>query len=178
MAAGTTATVTMTTNFGNIVIKVVADDGPNAAGTFMALVKCGYYDNIIFHRIISGFVIQAGDGQYARLPNLDPDKFGTGGPGFTITDDKVSVPYKRGTLAIANTGAANSGGSQFFIVLNDTNSLAQSTPAYSIFGSVATGMDVADKIAAIPVGGAPVNGNNPDMPLEPAVITSTTATTP
>lgn len=178
MAAGTTATVTMTTNFGNIVIKVVADDGPNAAGAFMALVNCGYYDNIIFHRIIAGFVIQAGDGQYARLPNLDPEKFGTGGPGFTITDDKVSVPYKRGTLAIANTGTADSGGSQFFIVLNDTNSLAQSTPAYSIFGSVTTGMDVADKIAAIPVGGAPVNGNNPDMPLEPAVITSTTATTP
>ena len=178
MAAGTIATVTMTTNFGNMVIKVVADDGPNAAGAFIALAKCGYYDNIIFHRIIAGFVIQGGDGQYARLPNLDTAKFGTGGPGFTLTDDKVSIPYKRGTLAIANTGAVNSGGSQFFIVLNDTNSLAQSTPAYSIFGSVTTGMDVADKIAAIPVGGAPKNGANPDMALEPAVITSTIVTTP
>jgi cyclophilin family peptidyl-prolyl cis-trans isomerase len=178
MPAGTTATVTMSTNFGNMVIKVVADDGPNAAGAFIALVKCGYYDNIIFHRIIAGFVIQAGDGQYARLPNLDPEKFGTGGPGFTVTDDKITLPYKRGTLAVANTGAANSGGSQFFIVLSDTNSLATITPGYAIFGSVTTGMDVADKIAAIPVGGAPKNGNNPDMPLEPAVITSTTVTTP
>jgi cyclophilin family peptidyl-prolyl cis-trans isomerase len=178
MAAGTTATVTMTTNFGNIVIKVDASLGPNAAGAFMALVKCGYYDNIIFHRIIAGFVLQAGDGQYARLPNLNPEKFGTGGPGFTITDDKVSSTYKRGTLAMANTGAANTGGSQFFIVLSDTNTLAQTTIGYAIFGSVTTGMDVADKIAQIPVGGAPKNGNAPDMALQPAVITSTTVATP
>jgi cyclophilin family peptidyl-prolyl cis-trans isomerase len=178
MTAGTTATVTMTTNFGNIVIKVVADDGPNAAGAFLALARCGYYDNLIFQRIIAGFVIQAGDGQYARLPSLDPDKFGLGGPGWTITDDKVSAAYKRGTLAIANTGAVNSGGSQFFIVLSDTNTLAQTTPGYAIFGSVTTGMDVVDKIAGIPVGGAPKNGNAPDMALQPAVITSTTVTTP
>ncbi len=178
MTAGTTATVTMTTNFGNIVIKVVADDGPNAAGAFIGLAKCGFYDNLIFQRIIAGFVIQAGDGQYARLPSLVPDQFGQGGPGWTVTDDKVSLPYKRGTLAMANTGAANSGGSQFFIVLSDTNTLAQITPGYAIFGSVTSGLDVVDKIATIPVGGAPKNGNNPDMALQPAVITSTTVTTP
>ena len=178
MTAGTTATVTMTTNFGNIVIKVVADNGPNAAGAFLALARCNYYDNLIFQRIIAGFVIQAGDGQYARLPSLNPDKFGQGGPGWTIPDDKVSGAYKRGTLAMANTGAANSGGSQFFIVLSDTNTLAQSTPGYAIFGSVTTGMDIVDKIAGIPVGGAPKNGNAPDMALQAAVITSTTVTTP
>jgi dolichyl-diphosphooligosaccharide--protein glycosyltransferase len=180
MAAGTTATVTMTTNFGTIVIKVDASLGPNAAGACMALVKCGYYDNIIFHRIIAGFVIQAGDGQYARLPaaNLDPEKMGTGGPGWNITDDPMNSTYKRGTLAIANTGAVNSGGSQFFIVLSDTNTLAQASPAYAVFGSVTTGMDVVDKIALIPVGGAPDAQGNVSMPLEPAVITSTTYTTP
>jgi cyclophilin family peptidyl-prolyl cis-trans isomerase len=180
MAAGSTATVTMTTSFGNMVIKVAADGGPNAAGAFVALAKCGYYDNIIFHRIIAGFVIQAGDGQYAREPaaNLNPEKFGQGGPGFTVADDKAGTTFKRGTIAMANTGAANTGGSQFFIVLSDTNTLAQNTPGYAVFGSVTTGMDVADKIAQIPVGGAPKNGNQPDMALQPAVITSTTVTTP
>ena len=64
------------------------------------------------------------------------------------------------------------------IVLSDTNTLAQNTPGYAVFGSVTTGMDVADKIAQIPVGGAPKNGNQPDMALQPAVITSTTVTTP
>ena len=166
------------TDKGVIEIELYVKGAPKAATNFVELARKGYYDGVIFHRIVPGFVLQGGDGQYARLPNLNPEKFGTGGPGFTITDDKVSSTYKRGTLAMANTGAANTGGSQFFIVLSDTNTLAQTTIGYAIFGSVTTGMDVADKIAQIPVGGAPKNGNAPDMALQPAVITSTTVATP
>ena len=104
------------------------------------------------------------------------------GQDWTIPDDKVTTTYKRGTVAIARTSAANSGNSQFFIVLADsaqTSLGAASTNNYAIFGTVTTGMDVADRIAAIPLGGEPgPNGEPPSMPLQPAVITSTVVTTP
>ena len=174
-----TATVTMTTNFGNIVIKVDSSLGPIAAGTFVALAKCGYYNDVIFHRIVTGFVIQAGDGTYGREPSLDLSKVGTGGPSWTITDDPVKTAYKRGTVAIANTGAANSGSSQFFIVLSDTAWTATTPKTYSIFGDVTGGLDVVDRIANVPTGGEPGSDGSPaSLPLQPIVITGTTVTTP
>ena len=179
MAAGATATVTMTTNFGTIVIKVDASLGPNAAGAFTALASCGYYNNVLFHRVVPGFVIQAGDGEYARLPDYDPDKLGLGGPGWTITDDPVTTAYKRGTVAMANSGSANTGSSQFFIVLSDTAWTSTTPTTYAIIGNVTSGMDVVDKIALVPLGGDPANSSSPqDMPLVPVVITGTTITTP
>ena len=182
LPVGATATVTMTTNYGTIVIKVDATLGPNAAGAFTALARCGYYNNVLFHRVVPGFVIQTGDGMYARLPSLTPDKFGQGGPGWTIQDDKVTTTYKRGMLAIANLGTANSGNSQFFIVLTDDaqSSLgAEGANNYAQFGNVISGMDVVDRIAEIEVGGDPAQESfPPDMTLEPAVITSTTVTLP
>jgi peptidylprolyl isomerase len=181
MTSGT-ATVTMKTNFGDIVIKVDSSLGPNAAGAFVALSRCGFYDNIIFHRVVTKFIIQGGDGQYGRLPSFTPDKMGQGGPGWTVPDDKVTTTYKRGTVALARTSAANSGNTQFFIVLDDTaaQSLgAATTNNYAIFGTVTSGMDVVDRIAALPLGGEPgPNGEPPSMPLQPAVITSTVVTTP
>jgi len=174
-----TATVTMATNFGNIVIKVDAGLGANAAGTFVALSQCGYYNNVVFHRIVKGFVIQAGDGTYARMPTLTQSKMGTGGPGWTIPDDKVTTAYKRGTVAMANTGAANSGSSQFFIVLSDTAWTSTTPKTYSIFGNVTSGLDVVDRIALVPTGGEPGSDGSPaSMPLQPIVITGTTITTP
>lgn len=177
-----TATVTMTTNFGNIVIKVDGSLGPNAAGAFVALSRCGYYNNVLFHRIVPGFVIQGGDGQYARLPNDDPGKMGQGGPGWTITDDKVTTTYKRGTVAMARTATANSGNSQFFIVLADSAASTLGASAannYAILGNVTTGMDVVDRIVRVPLGGEPgSDGSAASMPLEPVVITSTIVTTP
>ena len=179
MAAGSTATVTMTTNFGTIVIKVEGTFGPNAAGTFTALARCGYYNNVLFHRVVKGFVVQGGDGQYARLPNYDPNKFGKGGPGWTITDDPVTTPYKRGTVAIANLGTANTGSSQFFIVLSDTAWTSTTPKTYSIFGTVTQGMDVVDKMALVPLGGEPATANDPqDQPVQPIVITGTTVSVP
>jgi peptidyl-prolyl cis-trans isomerase B (cyclophilin B) len=178
-----TATVKMTTNFGDIVIKVDSSLGANAAGAFVALSRCGYYNNVIFHRIVPKFVIQAGDGLYARLPNATLDsKMGTGGPGWTVPDDKVTTTYKRGTVALARTSTANSGNSQFFIVLDDSaaSTLGASTANnYAIFGNVTAGLDVVDRIAAVPLGGEPDgSGGAPAMPLEPVVITSTIVTTP
>jgi len=173
----------MTTNFGNITIKVDSSLGANAAGAFVALARCGYYDNVLFHRIVPTFVIQTGDGQYGRLPSFQPDMMGQGGPGWTIPDDKVTTTYKRGTVAMARTGNANSGSTQFFIVLSDSaaTSLGASTANnYAIFGNVTDGLSVVDKIASVPLGGeAPaVGGGSASMPLIPVVITSTTVTTP
>jgi cyclophilin family peptidyl-prolyl cis-trans isomerase len=176
LPVGATSTVTMVTNFGTIVIKVDATLGPNAAGAFTALSRCSYYNDVIFHRIVPGFVIQAGDGEYARLPNLTPDKMGSGGPSWTIPDDKVTKIYTRGMVAIARKGVANSGSSQFFIVLDDaaqTSLGAASNNNYAQVGYVTSGMDVVDRIAQIPVG-----GENGDFPLQAAVILSTTVTVP
>jgi cyclophilin family peptidyl-prolyl cis-trans isomerase len=179
------ATVTMNTNFGPIVIDVDGSLGPNAAGAFLALARCGYYDNIIFHRVIPGFVIQAGDGTYARLPNPDLGcKLGTGGPNWTITDDPVTSTYKRGTVAMARGSSANSGSSQFFIVMTDGASkqlAATGYNNYAIFGSVSTGMDIADQIVNIPTSGVECPDSSGqlsslDMPLAPAVITTVTVT--
>ncbi len=167
-----TATVTMTTNFGNIVIKVDGSLGANAAGAFVALARCGYYNNVLFHRIITGAVIQSGDGTYGRLPNLTPSLMGTGGPTWSTKDDAVKSTYKRGTLAMANKGAADTGSSQFFIILNE-KTFSTYPKTYSIFGTVTSGMDVVDRIGLIPTG-----GDSGTMALEPAVITSTNVVTP
>jgi cyclophilin family peptidyl-prolyl cis-trans isomerase len=171
------ATVTMTTNFGDIVISVDGSLGPNAAGAFVALARCGYYNNVIFHRIVVGFIVQAGDGTYARLPNPTLGKMGIGGPDWKCQDDKVTTTYKRGTIAMARTSAANSGSSQFFIVLADSAQSSLGDPAtannYAIFGNVTAGMDVVDRIASVPLGGDVAAGGAASMPLEPIVITST-----
>ena len=175
-----TATVKMTTNFGDIVIKVDSKLGAHAAGAFVALARCGYYNNVIFHRIVPKSFIQAGDGTYARMPNPSLDsKMGTGGPGWVVQDDPVTTKYVRGTVALANTGAPNSGGSQFFIVLSDT-AFPAGTTSYAIFGNVTSGIDIADRISLVPTGGEPdqAAGGTTSMPGEPIVITSTIVTTP
>jgi cyclophilin family peptidyl-prolyl cis-trans isomerase len=173
-----TATVTLTTNFGDIVISVDGSLGPNAAGAFVALARCGYYNNIIFHRIVPKFMIQVGDGTYARLPNPEFDKMGSGGPSWSIQDDKVTTKYKRGTVAMARRSEANSGSSQFFIVLDDSAAKSlESANTYAIFGNVTKGMDVVDRIAAVPTGGVVEQDGTLSMPLQPIVITSTIVTT-
>jgi cyclophilin family peptidyl-prolyl cis-trans isomerase len=142
LAAGETRTVTLTTPKGNIVIKVTGSLSPIAAGNFVALASCGFYDGLVFHRTAAlpdgtPFVIQGGD------PNGD----GSGGPGYTIQDEPVTTTYKRGTVAMARGSQPNSQGSQFFIVLDDKDaSTLASANTYAIFGEVTSGMDVADAI--------------------------------
>ena len=137
------ATVKLETTMGDIVIKLY-DDMPITAGNFEKLVSEGFYDGIIFHRVIAGFMIQGGC----------PNGTGTGGPGYNIQDEFVpGHSNQRGTISMANTGQPNSGGSQFFINLVDNSYLDwdnRSTPyKHPVFGEVIDGMNVVDKIAAV-----------------------------
>ncbi len=174
MAAGDTATVTLATSKGNIVIKVTGSLAPHATGNFVALAACGFYDGVVFHRLVPGFVIQGGDGQFGRTPNVDTTQVGRGGPGYTITDDPVTTLYKRGTVAMARSSLPNSQGSQFFIVLSDGAAPAlASANTYAIMGEVTSGMDVVDAIAAMPNSGEPDN-----TALDPLPITTATVARP
>ena len=139
LAAGETRTVTITTDLGTMTLKIEGDLSPIAAGNFVALADCGYYDGVVFHRVVPRFVIQGGD----------PTGTGSGGPGYTIQDEPVTTRYSRGTVAMARTQAPNSVGSQFFIVLDDeARSSLEAANTYQIIGSVTAGMETADAIAA------------------------------
>jgi len=175
MAAADTATVTFATAKGDIVIKITGSLAPNATGNFVALAACGFYDGVVFHRLVPGFVIQGGDGQYGRAPNVDAAHVGGGGPGYTITDDPVTTPYKRGTVAMARSSKPNSQGSQFFIVLKDqaAGALAAAN-TYAIIGEVTSGMDAVDAIGAMPNAGESAN----NAALDPLPITKATVTRP
>ena len=148
LPAGETRTVTITTDLGDMKLKIQADLSPIAAGNFVALADCGFYDGVVFHRVVPTFVIQGGD----------PTGTGSGGPGYTIQDEPVTTQYSRGTVAMARTQAPNSVGSQFFIVLDDAarSSLAAAN-TYQIIGSVTEGMETADKIAAAADAELPTN---------------------
>ncbi len=168
-AAGTTSTATIATPKGTIVIKLEADLGPLAVGNFVALANCGYFDGVVFHRLVPGFVIQGGDGQYGRSPNVDKSRVGGGGPGYEFKDDPVRTAYTRGTVAMANAGP-DTNGSQFFIVLDDNSGL---DPLYSVLGHVTSGMEVVDAIAAMPNSGGQSNAA-----VDPVPMTKVTIATP
>jgi peptidylprolyl isomerase len=130
--------VRLETNMGTIVI-ALAPDMPITAGNFETLVQKGYYNGVIFHRIINGFMIQGGD----------PTGTGRGGPGYAIKDEfSPGNQNNRGTISMANAGP-NTGGSQFFINLVDNNFLDGKHP---VFGKVVEGMDAVDKIAKTKTG--------------------------
>ncbi len=152
-----TYVVRMETSEGDFDIRVLPESAPIAASNFVFLVKEGFYDGITFHRVIDGFMVQAGD----------PLGDGTGGPGYQLEDDPVKGSYKRGTVAMANAGP-NTGGSQFFIV-QGTNVDESLSKDYVIFGSVdEEGMKVVDKIAAVEVEPGP--SGEPSSPVEDVVI--------
>ena len=131
---------------------------PITTGNFEKLVKEGFYDGTIFHRVIDEFMIQGGD----------PVGTGMGGPGYTIEDEFVEGHSNvRGTISMENTGQPNTGGSQFFINLVDNSRLdfdkEPLTSKHPAFGEVIEGMDVVDAIAKVPKGAA-------DKPLEDVII--------
>ena len=129
------AKVLLETSMGNITIQLYSDM-PITTGNFLSLVEKGFYDGVIFHRIIDGFMIQGGD----------PEGTGMGGPGYTIEDEFTDNNRNdRGTIAMANAGP-NTGGSQFFINLVDNNYLDSAHP---VFGKVIEGMDVVDAIGRV-----------------------------
>ncbi len=172
--AGSVATLTVETPKGTIVMRLEADLAPAAVGNFLALARCGYYDGVVFHRLVPGFVIQGGDGQFGKSTALDRNRVGQGGPGYTIDDDPITAPYGRGVVAMARTPQPHSEGSQFFIVLADTARPAlESANTYAIMGHVTSGMDVVDAIAAMPNSGEPNNAA-----LDPVPMTKVTVNTP
>lgn len=162
-------TATIETPQGNIVIQLYGGSAPVATANFVQLARAGWYDGVVFQRIVPGFVIQGGDGEYGREPNLDPAHLGQGGPGYTIVDEPVVGNYVRGAVAMARTSQPNSAGSQFFICLADLTGRLDRAGGYVIFGHVVNGMDVVDRIAALPNSGPPAN-----LALQPVPMTRVT----
>ena len=166
LAPGQKRLVTIETAKGKIGVTIEADLSPIAAGNFVALAGCAYYDGVVFHRVATlqdgtPFVIQGGD----------PTGSGSGGPGYEIQDEPVTATYQRGTVAMARTAAPNSVGSQFFIVLDDKDrSVLQSANTYQIIGSVTSGMETVDAIYAA-AGGQ-------ELPSNPVVMDKVTVSTP
>ncbi len=157
---------TISTEHGDIEVDLFTQAAPKAAQNFVDLAKKGFYDDVIFHRVIPGFVIQAGDGQYGKKASLDTSRVGTGGPGYKFEDEPVHGDYARGSLAMANAGP-NTNGSQFFICVDD---LAGRLPKnYTLFGQVTKGLDVVDTIVNAP-------RNSRDLPDAPVAMTSVTIT--
>ena len=148
-------TVTIETNHGTITAEMFMDLAPKTAGNFIELAKKGYYDDLIFHRVIPGFMIQGGC----------PDKNGTGGPGYSIPDEfgPGLAHTHSGIFSMANSGP-NSGGSQFFITLAATPWL---DGKHAIFGKVTEGMDIVEAIGATKTGMM-------DRPVEEVVMTKVT----
>jgi peptidyl-prolyl cis-trans isomerase B (cyclophilin B) len=162
LPAGETRTVTLKTPKGDMAIKVEADLSPIAAGNFVALASCGFYDGTVFHRTATlqdgtPFVIQGG--------GRDP------GPGYTIQDEPVTATYKRGTVAMARSSQPNSVDSQFFIVLDDKDAdVLKAYNTYQIIGNVTSGMETADAIYQAS-GGV-------ESPANPIPITTATVANP
>jgi cyclophilin family peptidyl-prolyl cis-trans isomerase len=155
---------TLATEKGDIEVDLFTTDAPKATQNFIDLAKKGFYDDVIFHRVIPGFVAQGGDGQYGKKSSLEPSRVGTGGPGYKFEDEPVKGDYQRGALAMANAGP-NTNGSQFFICHQDlTGKLPKN---YTLFGVVTKGMDVVDQIAAAP-------RNSRDLPDAPVAMKSVT----
>jgi cyclophilin family peptidyl-prolyl cis-trans isomerase len=163
---------TVRTNKGEFAITLDPSSAPIATASFVALARCGFYDQVSFHRVLTGFVIQAGDPQ-TRTDRGDFADLGSGGPGYRYTVEFPSEdqPYAPYTVAMANaiqydaagqvTGGQDTNGSQFFVALDNLP-----LPAYySVFGTVTAGTDVVDAIAALPV-----NDPQVGVPLDPAII--------
>lgn len=149
------ATALFKTSLGDFEVKLATDQAPKTCENFITLAKKGFYNGVIFHRVIDNFMIQGGD----------PTGIGTGGPGYTIKDEFSSklTHDGAGILSMANAGP-NTGGSQFFITLRACPWL---DGKHAVFGKVIQGMDVVYKIGKVPTDGS-------DKPLQPVTIQSIT----
>ena len=141
-------TATIETSAGTMTAELFVNEAPRTVNNFVTLARDGFYEGLIFHRVIKGFMIQGGD----------PTGTGRGGPGYKFEDEPVKRSYKRGTLAMANSGP-NTNGSQFFVMHSDYGL----PPNYTIFGKLTAGEEVVDAIAS-----ARTDAN--DRPAEPTRI--------
>jgi cyclophilin family peptidyl-prolyl cis-trans isomerase len=144
------STATLHTNHGPIVLELFEGEAPKTVENFRKLAGDGFYDRVIFHRVIPDFMIQGGD----------PDGTGSGGPGYTFEDEFNDHAVARGALAMANAGP-NTNGSQFFIVTADACPWLDGK--HTVFGRVTDGMDVVDAISQVETGSA-------DRPVDDVVI--------
>ena len=149
-----TYTATIETSAGTMTAELFASEAPHTVNNFVFLAREDFYADVIFHRVISGFMIQGGD----------PTGTGTGGPGYKFKNEDVPRQYLRGTLAMANAGR-DTNGSQFFIMHADY----PLPPDYTIFGKLISGEEVIDAIANAPKGAQ-------DRPVEPVAMKSVTIT--
>ncbi|HST41290.1 MAG TPA: peptidylprolyl isomerase [Conexibacter sp.] len=147
---------TMHTSHGAIVIELFDEDAPKTVENFRRLSSEGYYDGLVFHRVIRDFMIQGGC----------PEGTGTGGPGYEFEDEINDHKIVRGALAMANRGP-NTNGSQFFIVTTDSAPWLDGK--HTVFGQVSEGMDVVDKLEAVPT-------DDGDRPTEPVGIETVAVT--
>ena len=147
------------TKFGDMEIVFFPDKAPKHVENFVKLAKAGFYNGTIFHRVIPGFMIQGGDPN-TKDPNK-PETYGMGGPSEKLKAEFNDTPHRRGILSMARTNDPNSAGSQFFIVVKDSNFLDRQ---YTAFGEVVKGIEVADKIVNLP-------RNSRDLPTERAEMT-------
>ena len=150
---------TIKTKFGDMDIVFFPEKAPKHVENFIALAKSGFYNGTIFHRVIPGFMIQGGDPNTKDLNK--PETYGQGGPSQRLKAEFNDIPHRRGIVSMARTSDPNSAGSQFFIVVKDSNFL---DGQYTVFGEVVKGMEVADKIVNLPK-------NNRDLPSERAEMT-------
>ncbi|HXF92411.1 MAG TPA: peptidylprolyl isomerase [Nitrospiraceae bacterium] len=156
---------TIITKFGEITIRFYPEEAPRHVENFINLAKLGFYNGTTFHRVVPGFIIQGGDPL-----SKEPDRklHGTGGPGYWLNPEPNDRPHKRGAVSMAkvpresnSTRDFNDSGSQFFICVADASGLDR---RYTVFGEVFRGMDVVDKIVAVP-------RDEFDNPLEPITMT-------
>lgn len=162
-------TAVFKTNMGVIEIELFADQMPITTSNFISLAESGFYNGTKFHRVIEGFMIQGGD---PNSKGSDESIYGTGGPEKNVQDEFVEgelLTNTRGTIAMANTGQPNSGGSQWFINLVDNTNLDFNKPPFTskhpVFGRVVKGMEVVDAIGS-------VETKARDIPVTPVVIES------
>jgi peptidyl-prolyl cis-trans isomerase B (cyclophilin B) len=137
--------VLIKTKFGDMEIVLFPDLAPKHVESFLKLVKSGFYNGTIFHRIIPGFMIQGGDPLTKDPANRT--RFGTGGPGYTVPAEFNRVAHEKGILSAARTADPNSAGSQFFIMVDKAPHL---DGQYTVFGEIVKGLDVADTIVSQP----------------------------
>ncbi len=139
-------TVTFQTNKGTFTAELFPDAAPETVKNFQKLVRQGFYDGIVFHRVIPEFVVQGGDPLTKEYP-LNHPRIGTGGPGYSIRCETKGNPHthKEGALSMAHAGK-DTGGSQFFIVLNEANT-RHLNGVHTVFGQVVEGLDVVRQLA-------------------------------
>jgi cyclophilin family peptidyl-prolyl cis-trans isomerase len=148
--------VTISTDRGEMVLDLDPALAPNTVNNFVSLARDGYYDGLIFHRVVPDFVIQGGC----------PEGSGRGGPGYRFADEPVQGEYTLGAVAMANAGP-DTNGSQFFLISGKSG--VQLPPQYSLFGKVVKGLEIVDEMQRVPTGGG-------DRPKTDVVINSVTIT--